>query len=241
MSYRFTYFDIRREIRMADPTNPKRSFFISEIGVINGIERLNFISSLTEEVNCPYQLLRKLLEMMRFTNIVQITGSRGPKTIICVTESDYLCSQIITVIKSMISKTYYPNLSKLDADAIIAELKLSSDVYCVESDHSGCLVVLHQVNKDSCQYNYHRLPYVLFQQKYEEINQPRTVVMTPAQRDTLLSDEKKSSVEFSSVLPDGQIEVVFRRDAIRTVVPEIKNQVEIDNIRRRLEVLTSSK
>jgi hypothetical protein len=49
----------------------------------------------------------------------------------------------------------------------------------------------------------------------------------------------KPSVEFSSVLPDGQIEVVFRRDAIRTVVPEIKKQVEIDNLRRRLEELQS--
>jgi hypothetical protein len=56
----------------------------------------------------------------------------------------------------------------------------------------------------------------------------------------LLADKNKPSVEFSSVLPDGQIEVVFRREAIRTVVPEIKKQVEIDNLRRRLEELTSS-
>jgi hypothetical protein len=51
----------------------------------------------------------------------------------------------------------------------------------------------------------------------------------------------KPSVEFSSALPDGQIEVVFRREAIQTVVPEIKRLVEIDNLRRRLEELTSSK
>lgn len=65
--------------------------------------------------------------------------------------------------------------------------------------------------------------------------------MTPAQRDTLLSDEMKSSVEFTSELPDGQIEVIFRREAIQTVVREIKKLVEIDNLRRRLEELTSSK
>ena len=83
-------------------------------------------------------------------------------------------------------------------------------------------------------------PRTTFREEYEKINQSRTVVMTPAQRDKLLSEEMKPSVEFSSVLPDGQIEVVFRRDAIRTVVPEIKKQVEIDNLRRRLEELTSS-
>ena len=81
----------------------------------------------------------------------------------------------------------------------------------------------------------------IFREKYEEINQPRTVVMTPAQRDTLLSEEMKPSVEFSSVLSDGQIKLVFIQKASQTVVPEIMKQVEIDNIRRRLEVLTSSK
>jgi hypothetical protein len=63
--------------------------------------------------------------------------------------------------------------------------------------------------------------------------------MTRAQRDTLLSEEMKSSVEFSSVLPDGQIEVVFRREAIQTVVPEIKKLVEIDNLESRLKQLKS--
>ena len=114
------------------------------------------------------------------------------------------------------------------------------DVYYIDGDEFGCLVVLHQLNQDSCQYNYRRLPYVLFQQKYEEINQSRTVVMTPTQRDTILSDEMKPRVEFTSILPDGQIQLVFRQKTIQTVVPEIKRLVEIDNLRRRLEELTSS-
>jgi len=57
---------------------------------------------------------------------------------------------------------------------------------------------------------------------------------------SILTDEKKSSVEFSSALPDGQIQHVFRREAIQKVIPEIKKLVEIDNLRRRLEKLTSS-
>ena len=65
--------------------------------------------------------------------------------------------------------------------------------------------------------------------------------MTSAQRDKFLSQEMKPSVEFSSVLPDGQIKVVFRREAIRTVVPEIKKQVEIDYLERKLEELRLSK
>lgn len=64
--------------------------------------------------------------------------------------------------------------------------------------------------------------------------------MTPTQRDTILSDEMKPRVEFTSILPDGQIQLVFRQKTIQTVVPEIKRLVEIDNLRRRLEELTSS-
>ena len=66
--------------------------------------------------------------------------------------------------------------------------------------------------------------------------------MTPAQRDTLLSDEKKTSVEFTSILPDGQIQIVFRQKASQTVVPEIKRLVEIENLEMKLkELKTPSK
>ena len=242
MSYRDDeYFTMKMPIWMGSPTNRERSFLISNVGAVNCIDDLNFPIQITENVICPRNFMRKLLEMMRLTRIVEITGSRGDTTTICVKESNYLCKQIMTAIKSTISKTYYPNISRVDAQEIITRLRIEDrDVYYINGDEFGCLVVLHQLNQDSCQYNYRRLPYVLFQQKYEEINQPRTVVMTPAQRDTLLSDEMKPRVEFTSILPDGQIQLVFRQKTIQTVVPEIKRLVEIDNLRRRLEELTSS-
>jgi len=238
MSYMKEYFTLRMSIWMYSPADFERKFLVSNVGAENCTEHLNFKIKITEIVICPSDFVRKLLEMMRLTRIVEITGSRGDTTTICVKESNYLCEQIMTAIKRTIAKTYYPNLSKVDAQEIITRLRIEErNVYCVESNDSGCLVVLHEVNKDSCQYNYHRLPYVLFQQKYKEINQPRTVVMTPAQRDTLLSEEMKSSIEFSSVLPDGQIQVVFKREAILTVVPEIKRLIEIENLEQQLEKL----
>ena len=238
MSYMNKYFNMKMPIWMGSPTDRERSFLISNVGAVNCTDHLNFSIQITENVICPHNFVRKLLEMMRLTKIVEITRSRGYTTTICVKESNYLCEQIMTAIKRTIAKTYYPNISKLDAQEIITRLCIEDrDVYYIDGDEFGCLVVLHELNQDSCQYNYHRLPYVLFQQKYEEINQPRTVVMTPAQRDTLLSEEMKSSVEFSSVLPDGQIQLVFRQKASQTVVPEIKRLVEIENLEMKLKEL----
>ena len=180
---------------------------------------------------------------MHLTGIVEITGSRDDTTTIRVTESNYLCKQVMTAIKLTIAKTYYPNISKVDAQEIITRLCIKDrDVYYIDGDEFGCLVVLHELDQDSYEYNYRRLPYVLFQEEVSSFNSSRTIVMTHTQlyKYNLLSEEMKPSVEFTSVLPDGQIEVVFRREAIQTVVPEIKKQVEIDNLRRRLEELTSS-
>ena len=240
MSYTNDYFTMKMPIWMRSPVDFKRCFLISNVGAVNCRDHLNFPIEITENVICPHNFMRKLLEMMRLTRIVEITGSRDDTTTICVKESNYLCQQIMTAIKCTISKTYYPNISNVDAQEIITRLRIEErDVYYINGDEFGCLVVLHELNQDSCQYDYHRLPYVLFQQKYEEINEFRTVVMTPAQRDTLLSEEMKPSVEFSSALPDGQIEVVFRRDAIQTFVPKIKKLVEIDNLESRLKQLKS--
>ena len=244
MSYRDDeYFTMKMPILMRSPADFKRCFLISNVGSENCIKHLNSQIQITENVICPCNFVRKLLEMMGLTRIVEITGSRGDTTTICVKESNYLCKQIMTAIKRTIAKTYYPNISKLDSQEIITRLRIEDrDVYYIDGDEFGCLVVLHQLNQDSCQYNYRRLPYVLFQQKYEEINQSRTVVMTPAQRDTLLSDEKKTSVEFTSILPDGQIQIVFRQKASQTVVPEIKRLVEIENLEMKLkELKTPSK
>ena len=238
MSYMNKYFTMKMPIWMRNPTDYERSFLISNVGSENCREHLNFQIRITENVICRPNFVRKLLEMMRLTRIVEITGSRGDTTTICVKESNYLCEQIMTVIKSMIAKTYYPNISKVDAQEIITRLCIKDrDVYYIDGDEFGCFVVLHELSPDSFQYNYRRLPYVLFQQKYEEFNKPRTVVMTPSQRDTLLSEEMKPSVEFSSALPDGQIQLVFRRGAIQTVVPEIKRLIEIENLEIKLKEL----
>jgi hypothetical protein len=242
MSYRDDeYFTMKMPIWMRNPADFERCFLISNVGSVNCLDHLNYKIKITENVICPCNFVRKLLEMMELTRIVEITGSCGDTTTIRVTESNYLCEQIMTAIKRTIAKTYYPNISRVDSQEIITRLSIKErDVYYIDGDEFGCLVVLHQLSPESCQYDYHRLPYVLFQQKYEEINKPRIVIMTPTQRDTILSDEMKPSVEFSSVLPDGQIQLVFRRDAIQTVVPKIKKQVEIDNLRRRLEKLIKS-
>ena len=238
MSYMNEYFTMKMSIWMRSPSDFKRSFLISNVGAENCTDHLNFTIQITENVSCPRNFMITLLEMMELTRIVKITGSRGDTTTIRVTESNYLCEQIMTAIKRTIAKTYYPNISRVDAQGIITILSIEErNVYYIDGDEFGCLVVLHELNKDSCQYNYRRLPYVLFQQKYEEVNQPRTVVMTPAQRDTLLSDEKKTSVEFTSVLPDGQIQLVFRQKASQTVVPEIKRLVEIENLEMKLKEL----
>ena len=250
MSYMNEYFTMNMRISMVSPTDSERSFLISNVGAVNCTDRLNFQIKITKDVICPPKFVTKLLEMMRLTRIVEITGSRGDTTTICVKESNYLCEQIMTAIKRTIAKTYYPNISKLDSQEIITRLCIKDrDVYYIDGDEFGCLVVLHELNKDSCQYNYHRLPYVLFQQKYEEINQSRTIFMTRPQCLKFLDGEiRKSSVEFPSVLPDHLlpdhllpdrlIEVVFRQKA--TVVREIKRLVEIDNLELKLTKLKSS-
>jgi hypothetical protein len=239
------YFSMKMPIWMGSPTDSERSFLISNVGAVNCTDRLNFTIQITENVICPHNFVRKLLEMMSLTKNVKIIGSCGDTTTIRAEASNYLCEQIMTAIKRTIAKTYYPNISRVDAQEIITRLKIKDcDVYYIDGDEFGCLVVLHELNKESCQYDYHRLPYVLFQQKYKEINQSRTIFMTRPQCLKFLDGEiRKSSVEFPSVLPDHLlpdrlIEVVFRQKA--TVVREIKRLVEIDNLELKLTKLKSS-
>jgi hypothetical protein len=245
------YFTMKMRICMISP-DFERSFLISNVGSVNCTDRLNYRIQITENVICPPKFVTKLLEMMRLTRIVEITVSRGDTTTICVKESNYLCEQIMTAIKRTIAKTYYPNISKVDAQEIITRLRIKErDIYYIDGDEFGCLVVLHELNRESCQYDYHRLPYVLFKQKYEEINQSRTIFMTRIQYQKFFDDQtRKSSVEFPSVLPDPllpvhkqpdrPIEVVFRQDADKTIFGKIKRLVEIDNLELTLAKLKSS-
>ena len=217
MSYMYDYFTMEMTIWMRNPADFERSFLISKVGAVNCTARLNFQIQITENVICPPNFVIKLLEMMRLTRIVEITGSRGDTTTIRVTESNYLCEQIMTAIKRTIAKTYYPNISNIDAQEIITRLGIKDrDVYYIDGDEFGCLVVLHEFDKDSCLVDHLRQPpYVLFQQKYQEFNQARTVVMTP---------------------PRAIIYCQRKRRAFL-----IKPKLKIKNLKRRLKVLTLSK
>lgn len=163
---------------------------------------------------------------------------------ITVHANSYTFDDIPNLIHRMCGRHIYWNISSEDANEIITRLGLSQYVFCVQGDPASgaCLVVLQELGLSYYQLTHldQKEPRTTFREEYEKINQSRTVVMTSAQRETLLSDEKKTRVEFSSPLPNGQIEVVFRRDASQTDVQEIKKQVEINDLRKRLEELTSS-
>ena len=193
-------------------------------------------------VEATFPLLEHLLQMMSLSSCVVEKIRQSNKRIrISVSANHYTYNNIPELIGRMCGYHVYWNISPEDANEIITRLGLSQYVFCVQGDpESGaCLVVLQDLNLEY--YDTHVLskkePRTTFREEYNKINQSRTVVMTPAQRDRLFSEEIKPRVEFSSVLPDGQIEVVFRREAIQTVVPEIKRLVEIENLEQKLKEL----
>jgi hypothetical protein len=197
-----------------------------------------------KKVECTRSLLNYLLQMMNLSSSVKIIHKSGKIFEIIVSANTYTFDNIQTLIHKMCTHHIYWNISSQDANEIITRLGLSQYVFCVQGDPAlgACLVVLQDLGLSYYQQTHEKKkePRNTFREECEKINESRTVVMTPAQRATLLSDEINPSVEFISVLPDGQIEVVFRRDAIQTVVPEIIRLVEIDNIERRLKELRSS-
>ena len=192
-------------------------------------------------VECTSLLLNYLLQMMNLSSSVQKTHRSGKMFEIIVSANSYTYDDIPNLIRRMCGRHIYWNISSEDANEIITRLGLSQYVFCVQCDPTSgaCLVVLQELGLTYYQRTHQekKEPRTIFREEYEKINQSRTVVMTRAQRDTLLSEEMKPSVEFSSVLPDGQIEVVFRREAIQTVVPEIKRLVEIENLEQKLKEL----
>jgi hypothetical protein len=207
------------------------------------------------EVKSSINLLNFLLEKMilyfdnlelmeNLSTMVQIRKISNIVSEIIVSAHPYTANEIPVLIQKMCDYHVYPNISLEDAHVIITRLNFSRYVFCVQYDtESGaCLVVLKEVEPFYSHSDNTWLPQPreVFRKAYEDFNQPRTVVMTPAQCDALLSKEIKPRVEFMSVLPDGRIEVVFRRDAIPTVVPEIKILVEIDNLELKLKELKSS-
>jgi hypothetical protein len=179
------------------------------------------------------------------SSVVQKIILSSRKINILVVANFYTFDHIPDLISRMCDRHIYWNISPEDANEIITRLGLSQYVFCVQGDPASgaCLIVFREEDFDVFDIKELKKeqPRTIFRGVYLEFNQSRTVVMTLAQRDTLLSEEMKPSIEFTSVLPDGRIEVIFRREAIQTVVPEIKRLVEIDNLQRRLKELTSSK
>jgi len=208
----------------------------------SGDDHLEITKSIT--VESTSQLLDCLLQMMGLSSSVKIRHKSGKTFEVIVHANAYTSEHIPRIIGKMCDYHTYWNISSEDANEIITRLGLSQYVFCVQGDPAlgACLVVLQDLELSYYQIKYEKQnePRTIFREECERINQSRTVCMTRAQRDTLLSEEMKSSVEFSSVLPDGQIEVVFRQESILTIVPEIKKQVEINNLQRRLKELKSS-
>ena len=132
----------------------------------------------------------------------------------------------------MCNQHIYWNISPEDANEIIIRLGLSQYVFCVQGDpvSGACLVVLQELKLSYPQLTIGILqPRTEFRNEYQKYNESRTVVMTPAQYEEISFDRiTYRKIEFTSVRTDGQIEVVFRREVIQTVVPEIKKQVEIE-------------
>jgi hypothetical protein len=241
------YYDKDFEIWMIDQNGKKHLVWeMTCSGCLKDSDRPETKRQTT--VECTNLLLEFLLDSMNLSKSVlekRILSDR--KISIIVRANHYTFENIPDLIRRMCAHHIYWSISPEDANEIITRLGLSQYVICVQGDPASgaCLVVLKELKLTCYQLTHEKKkePTTIFREEYEKINQSRKVVMTRAQRDrdTLLSEEMKPSVEFSSVLPDDQIEVVFRREAIQTVVPEIKRLVEIDNLRRRLEELTSSK
>jgi hypothetical protein len=193
-------------------------------------------------VECTTPLLDCLLQMMNLSSsVVQKRILSNREIRITVSANSYTFDNIPKLISRMCDRHIYWNISPEDANEIITRLGLSQYVFCVQRDPElgACLVVLQELELSYYQLTYEKKkePRTIFRDAYREFNQSRTVVMTRAQRDKLLSEEIKSSVEFTSVRQDGRIDDVFRRGAIQKVVPEVNRQVEIDNHERILEEL----
>ena len=222
-------------IEIKHPTDPTRKFKCCCVEIVNSDHDGSIEKSF--DVLLSTNLMRIISGLIQPHYIVHIYSGYAGKTVIRIKESPCAIDIVFREINEIICKFLHHNLSLSDAEIIIKSLKLSDYVYCIDTDRADCLVVIEEF--EFFPY-YQKKPSQLFKEAVHIFNESRTVVMTPSQRDTLLSDEMKSSVEFTSVLPDGQIQLVFRREAIQTVVPEIKRLVEIENLRRRLEELTSS-
>ena len=238
------YYDKEINVWMIDPSGKKHPVLeMTCQGCLKRYDCQEMKNPIT--VECTGPLLDFLLHSMNLSRSVVEKIILSDRTIrIIVSANHYTFENIPNLIRRMCAQHIYWSISPEDANEMITRLGLSQYVICVQGDPASgaCLVVLQELKLTYYELTHEnkKEPTTIFREEFNKFNDSRTVVMTPAQRDTILSEEMKPSIEFTSVLPDGQIEVVFRREAIQTVVREIKRLVEIDNLRRRLEELTSS-
>jgi hypothetical protein len=200
-------------------------------------------------VNSTDPLLTCFLQMMNLSSSViekRILSNRTMR--ITVSANSYTYDNIPNLICRMCDCHIYWNISPEDANEIIIRLDLLQYVFCVQGDPASgaCLVVLEELELSCYAHHGKKQPRTTFREEYNKINQSRTVFMPPAQRDMLLSEEMKSSVEFTSILPDSQFEVVFRRETSQNAILEIKRlikignlEIQIGNLEQQLKKLTS--
>ena len=235
-SDRGNHYEIRLQIAVTNPVNQKK-YSVCNMEIPNCLERFDKIKHKEFEICCSKELLHILLTMMNFTpRIVEVIKSSGEKTTVRLSASHYTINVIFNVIKDMVSKTYYRNLSKQDAEEILSRLDLLSLVYCVESDQYGTLVVLPKVEFYYGS-RFSEQPSDIFQRSVYSLNLSRTVVVSSSQCDRLLSREMESSVEFRSVRLDGRIELVFKTRVISTILRHFHIKVKIDNCQNELDTL----
>lgn len=204
------------------------------------------------EVKSPINLLDILLEMTvlyfdhdkLMNNLSEMVEKRklsDIRTEIIVNAHPYTGNEIPELISRLCNRHIYQNISPEDVDEIITRLNLLRHVFCVQPDpESGaCLVVLEEL---APYYSYSDNTWLIqprekFRKAYEEFNRSRTVCVSQSQKDRFLLEEMKPSVEFISILLDGQIEVVFRREAIQTVLRRFQIKVKIDNYQSEIKLL----
>jgi hypothetical protein len=185
------------------------------------------------------ETLRYILDMISPKLNFRIVIERG-KIIMELTAPSEVVDILGFAIQKLFSYSLHKNLSILDANAILDKNSIPrSDVYSIYVHSSECLIVLENPNhneSDSKKESFLKKLDVI-RNAVRIFNESRTVIMTPDQYKKIKETFKKN-IEFSSVLPNGKIEVIFKREAIN-VVPEIKCIVEIETLQERLRELQS--
>jgi hypothetical protein len=229
---RGNYYDKSFKIWMRSPNGKEQ--LVWRMRCENCLARHDHSETKRETIECTIPLLNCLLQMMMNLSISvvekRILSNREIEIDVCA--SSYIVDDISNLISRMCNQHIYWNISPEDANEIITRLGLSQYVFCVQGDpvSGACLVVLQEL-----ELSYPQLaigiqqPRTKFRNEYQKYNESRTVVVTPAQYEEISLDKiTYRSIQFTSVLPDGQFQLVFKRDVIQTVVPKIKKQFEIE-------------